>query len=62
MYTMHHSLNRALKRYGHEFDITKKIFFTSFTISIKAFDDAVVELKKLGKGYVINTPEITTIR
>ena len=57
MYTMRHSLNRALKRYGHEFDITKKSC-TSFTKSIKAFEDAIAELKKMGKGYVINYPEI----
>ena len=57
MYTMRQSLNRALKRYGHEFDITKKSC-VSFTKSIKAFEDAIAELKKLGKGFMINTPEI----
>ena len=58
LYTMRHSLNRALKRYGHNFDITKKASI-SFTKSIKAFEDAIAELKKEGKGFVRNTPEIT---
>ena len=45
MYTMWHSLNRALKRYGHNFDITRKECI-SFTKSIKAFKDVIAELKK----------------
>ena len=56
---MRHSLNRALKRYGHEFDITKPQC-TSFTKSIKAFRDACAELKQQGQGYMENMPEITT--
>ena len=47
-------LNRALKRYSHEFDITSKNS-TSFIKSINAFDDSVTELKKHGKGFVKNT-------
>ena len=52
-----HSLNRALKRSGHGFDITKKEC-TSFTKSIKAFEDVITLLKKQGKGYVENTPDV----
>ena len=57
LYTMRHSLNRALKRYGHNFDITKKSSI-SFTKSIKAFEGAIAELKKEGKVFVENTPEV----
>ena len=55
---LRHSLNRALKRFGHAYDITKPECI-SFTKSIKAFKDAISEFKKSGKGYVENTKEIT---
>ena len=58
IYTLRHSLNRALKRYGHNYDITRKECI-SFTKSIKSFEDAIAELKKNGLGYVSNTKEIT---
>ena len=52
-----YGLNRSLKRYGHNFDITKKEC-TSFTKSIKAFEDAQKELLGIGKGCVKNYKEI----
>ena len=55
--TIRYGLNRALKRYGHEFDITSKNS-TSFTKSIKSFKDAKAELKQCGKGFVQNIKEI----
>lgn len=42
--TIRYSLNRALKRYGHKFDITKREC-TAFTCSIKAYEDATTEPK-----------------
>lgn len=56
-----YGLNRALKRYGHNFDITKREC-TSFTTSIKAFEDAKLELKQCGKGFTKNTKHITLAR
>ena len=54
---LRHSLNRSLKRFGHNYDITKSECI-SFTKSIKAFKDATAELKKQGKSYVENTKGI----
>jgi hypothetical protein len=48
--TIRYSLNRVLKRYGHKFDITKREC-TAFTASIKAYEDAMTELKQEGKGF-----------
>lgn len=55
--TIRYSLNRALKRYGHKFDITKREC-TAFTSSIKAYEDATTELKQEGKGFTKNYPAI----
>ena len=55
--TIRQGLNRALKRYGHEFDMSKPAC-TSFTKSIKAFNDTTAELKQKGYGFVQNTKEI----
>ena len=55
--TIQYGLNRALKRFGHQYDITK-CECTSFTRSIEAFEDARKELKQLGKGRVKNHKEI----
>ena len=52
--TIRHGLNRALKHYGHEFDITKPTL-SSFIKSIKAFNDTVAELKQHGEGFMQNT-------
>ena len=55
---MQHSLNRAMKRFGHSIDVTRPECI-SFTKSIKAFKDACTELKRMGKGYVENYQAIT---
>ena len=57
MNTMRYGFNRALRKYGHNFDITK-YEFTSFTESIKTFDEACKELKQHGKGFVKSYKEI----
>ena len=49
--TLRYGLNRALKRYGHNFDITSKASL-SFIKSIKAFEDAQALGKSLGVGVV----------
>ena len=48
MEILRHGLNRALKRYDHQFDITKREC-TSFTDSISEFEDAQQKLKKTGE-------------
>ena len=58
--TLHYGLNRALKKYGHTFAITKAEC-TSFTSSIKAFKDVMKDLKQKGKGRVKNYKEITPV-
>ena len=57
METRRYSINRALTRYGHNFDITHKNS-TSFCKSIKAFKDSQKDKKKRGLGHVKNTTEI----
>ena len=58
METIRYSNNRALTRYGHNFDITHKNS-ASFCHSIKAFEDSSQKDKKQrGLGHVKNTPEI----
>ena len=57
METIRYSINRALTRYGHNFDITHKNS-TSFHKSIKAFEDSQKDKKKRGLGRVKNTSEI----
>ncbi len=57
--TIHYGLNRALKRFGHKFDITKREC-TAFTSSIKAYEDATTELKQEGKGFTKNHEAINT--
>lgn len=59
--TLRYGLNRALKKAGKKFDITKREC-TQFTTSIDAFESAKKELKQMGKGHVKNTPEITQTR
>lgn len=46
---MRNSLSRALKRFGHTFDITKD---SAFTKSIEGYKDACKELKSEGYGVV----------
>ena len=48
--TIRYSLNRALKSFGHKFDITTREC-TAFTSSIKAYEDATKELKQEGKSF-----------
>jgi hypothetical protein len=57
--TIRYSLNRALKSFGHKFDITKREC-TAFTSSIKAYEDATKELKQEGKGFTKNHEAINT--
>ena len=57
METMHYELSRALKRYGHNFDITKRQGI-SFTSSIEAYEDAQTERKSLGHGHIQSYKEI----
>ena len=57
METICYSLNRALMKYGHNFDITHKNS-TSFKKSMKAFEDSQKDRKKRGLGQVKNTEEI----
>ncbi|CAB4044441.1 threonine dehydratase biosynthetic, chloroplastic, partial [Paramuricea clavata] len=57
--TIRYSLNRALKSFGHKFDITKREC-TAFTSSIKAYEDASKELKQEGKGFTKNHEAINT--
>ena len=52
-----HGIKRALKNYGHLYDITDKKS-TSFSKSIKAFESAMKDLKQCGKGYVTHKKEI----
>ena len=59
--TLRYGLNRALKKYGHNFDITNPASI-SFTKSIKAFEDACEELKKEGKAFVQSYKEIPKTR
>ena len=54
---MRYGLNRALKRFGHNYDITKKASI-SFTKSIDAYEDAQREQKAQGYGYVSSYKEI----
>ena len=56
--TIHYGLNRALKRFGHNFDITKRESI-SFTRSITAYANAQRELKQIGKGVVQSIEMIT---
>ena len=58
METIIYSLNRALMRYGHNYDITHKNS-TSFKKSIKAFEDSQKDGKQRGLGTVKNTEEIS---
>ena len=44
-----YALNRILREFGHDYDITKSL---SFRKSQEAFKAAVKELKENGKGYV----------
>lgn len=53
---MRNSLARALKRYGHKFDITKS---DDFANSIEAYKDACRELKAEGYGHVNSHKPIT---
>ena len=55
--TIRYGLARAIKRYGHEYDITSKDL-SSFTKSNKAFEDACAKLKIKGKGFVDSYKEI----
>lgn len=59
--SLRYGLNRALKKYGHKFDITKREC-SAFTKSIKAFEDAKLELKQCGKGVTKNTKYIKLTR
>ena len=61
MTTMRYALNRALQKKGKTFDITKKEY-KNFLHSINSFESAMKYLKKIGKGSVQNTPEITQAR
>jgi hypothetical protein len=56
---MRYSLNRALKKAGKKFDIIKSIQFIK---SQEAFNQARVELKQKGMGYVDETPVINPVR
>ena len=55
--TLRHGLKRALKSFGHEYDITDKKCL-SFAKSQKAFDTAKKDLKQCGKGHVVHRAEI----
>ena len=57
METIRYSLNRALLKFGHNYDITHKNSI-SFKKSIKSFEDAQKDRKKRGLGRVKNTKEI----
>lgn len=57
--TIRYGLNRALKRFGHKFDITKRQC-TAFTSSINAYEDATKMLKQEGKGFTKNHKAIET--
>ena len=57
MEAMHFGLSRVLKRYGHNFDITKKASF-SFMKSIDALEDAQRECKVQGRGHIRSYKEI----
>ena len=59
--TIRYGLNRALKKYGHSYDITKKEC-SSFTESIGSFESAQRKLTKFGKGHVKNYKEIKPTR
>ena len=50
-----YSLNRILRKAGHEFGITKSLSFKS---CMEALDNAMKELKMQGKGFVKNHKEI----
>lgn len=54
---MRNSLNRALKKFGHKFDITKS---EEFSCSIEAFKDACKELKAEGYGHINSHKSMTT--
>ena len=56
--TIRFGLNRCLKKFGHNYDITKKECI-SFTKSIQAYEDAQKELKEIGKGVIESAKEIT---
>ena len=56
--TIRYGLKCSLKRYGHNFDITK-CESISFTKSITAYKNAQCELKQLGKGVVGSIKIIT---
>ena len=58
METIRYSLNRALQRFRHNFDITSKKG-VSFLNSIKSFENAQKDRKQRGLGRVKNTQEIT---
>ena len=59
METIRYSLNRALIKYGHNYDITHKNS-TSFMRSIKAFEDAQKDRKERGLGQVKYTCRCST--
>ena len=60
LHTLHYGINRALKEYGHEFNITDKKC-KSFMSSNKAFDLTLKEIKNAGKGHHKATPEISSV-
>ena len=55
--TIRYSINRALQRYGHNYDITSKNSL-SFVTSNKSFQNAQKDRKQNGLGVVKNTEEI----
>ena len=59
--TMRYGLNRALRKSGKKYDITKREY-KQFLGCIDAFEAALKDLKQRGKGHVRNTPEITKKR